>query len=83
MVDIDRAMRWGFGWDRGPFETWDALGVKATAEKMQAAGIKVPEWVLARLAAGRGALLQEGRPHPAVAAAALGRLRRHPGGSAG
>ena len=29
VVDIDRAMRWGFGWDRGPFETWDALGVKA------------------------------------------------------
>jgi 3-hydroxyacyl-CoA dehydrogenase len=52
VVDIDRAMRWGFGWDRGPFETWDALGVKATAEKMQAAGIKVPEWVLARVAAG-------------------------------
>jgi 3-hydroxyacyl-CoA dehydrogenase len=24
--DIDRAMRWGFGWERGPFETWDAIG---------------------------------------------------------
>src|SRR6185312_984547 len=28
VVDIDRALRWGFGWERGPFETWDALGVK-------------------------------------------------------
>ncbi len=26
--DIDRAMRWGFGWELGPFETWDAIGVK-------------------------------------------------------
>ena len=52
VVDIDRAMRWGFGWDRGPFETWDALGGKATAEKMSAASLKVPEWVSARLAAG-------------------------------
>ena len=26
--DIDRAMRWGFGWELGPFEMWDAIGVK-------------------------------------------------------
>lgn len=25
--DVDRAMRWGFGWDIGPFELWDAIGV--------------------------------------------------------
>ena len=25
--DVDRAMRWGFGWELGPFETWDAIGV--------------------------------------------------------
>jgi 3-hydroxyacyl-CoA dehydrogenase len=29
--DIDRAMRWGFGWERGPFETWDAIGTSAIA----------------------------------------------------
>jgi 3-hydroxyacyl-CoA dehydrogenase len=52
VVEVDRAMRWGFGWDRGPFETWDALGVKATAEKMKAAGIAVPKWVEERIAAG-------------------------------
>ena len=34
IVEIDRALRWGFGWERGPFETWDALGVKATADKI-------------------------------------------------
>jgi 3-hydroxyacyl-CoA dehydrogenase len=25
--DVDRAMRWGFGWEIGPFETWDAIGI--------------------------------------------------------
>jgi 3-hydroxyacyl-CoA dehydrogenase len=52
VVEIDRALRWGFGWERGPFETWDALGVKETAAKMAAAGLSVPAWVQARLAAG-------------------------------
>ncbi|HEY0708465.1 MAG TPA: 3-hydroxyacyl-CoA dehydrogenase/enoyl-CoA hydratase family protein [Polyangia bacterium] len=52
VVEVDRAMRWGFGWDRGPFESWDALGVKATAEKMQAAGLSLPKWVTERIAAG-------------------------------
>jgi 3-hydroxyacyl-CoA dehydrogenase len=52
VVDIDRALRWGFGWERGPFETWDALGVRETAAKMEAAGLKVPGWVQARLTAG-------------------------------
>ncbi len=51
VVSIDRALRWGFGWDRGPFETWDALGVKETAAKMEAAGYKVPDWVNEQIAA--------------------------------
>jgi 3-hydroxyacyl-CoA dehydrogenase len=51
VADIDRAMRWGFGWERGPFQTWDALGVKATAEKMEAAGYTVPGWVRDQIAA--------------------------------
>ena len=51
VADIDRALRWGFGWERGPFETWDALGVKATAAKMEAAGFTVPGWVQEQIAA--------------------------------
>ena len=62
VVEVDRAMRWGFGWDRGPFETWDALGMKATAEKMQAAGITVPEWVRARIAAGETSFYKQAGP---------------------
>ena len=30
--DVDRAMQWGFGWELGPFETWDAIGVEAVLE---------------------------------------------------
>jgi 3-hydroxyacyl-CoA dehydrogenase len=44
---IDRGMRWGFAWDLGPFELWDALGVKETVERMTAEGRAVPEWVTA------------------------------------
>jgi 3-hydroxyacyl-CoA dehydrogenase len=42
---IDRAMRWGYNWDIGPFEAWNALGVRETAERMKADGIEVPDWV--------------------------------------
>ena len=33
--DVDFAMRWGFGWSRGPFETWQAAGWKAIAEAVR------------------------------------------------
>ncbi len=49
---VDDAMRWGFGHEAGPFETWDLLGVKETAACMQAAGFPAASWVDAMLAAG-------------------------------
>jgi 3-hydroxyacyl-CoA dehydrogenase len=45
IAQIDRSMRWGYAWDMGPFELWDALGVKETVERMKAEGRAVPEWV--------------------------------------
>ncbi len=42
---IDDAMRWGFGHEAGPFETWDALGVAALLPKMEAAGFHAAPWV--------------------------------------
>lgn len=54
IVSIDRAMRWGFNWEFGPFETWDALGVEERLRRMDADGIDVPDWVRA-LADGGGA----------------------------
>ncbi len=42
---VDDAMKAGFGWEIGAFETWDVLGVKETTEAMKAAGYKVATWV--------------------------------------
>ena len=42
---VDRSMRWGYAWDLGPFELWDALGVKETVDRMLAEGREVPAWV--------------------------------------
>ncbi|WP_416867717.1 MAG: 3-hydroxyacyl-CoA dehydrogenase/enoyl-CoA hydratase family protein [Imperialibacter sp.] len=52
LYKIDQAVCAGFAWELGPFETWDLVGVKATAEKMKAAGMKVAPWVHEMLAAG-------------------------------
>ena len=42
---IDAAMCAGFGWDHGPFETWDMLGVKRTLETMVQQGYKPASWI--------------------------------------
>ncbi|MEZ4319038.1 MAG: 3-hydroxyacyl-CoA dehydrogenase/enoyl-CoA hydratase family protein [Myxococcota bacterium] len=53
VVNIDNAMKWGFAWDIGPFESWDAIGVRQSVEKMKAEGRAVPAWIDAMLAAGQ------------------------------
>ncbi len=53
LVSIDRAVRWGFSHDLGPFELWDALGVKETADAMAANGVAVAPWVGEMLASGQ------------------------------
>ncbi len=50
---IDRAMKWGFNWELGPFERWDAIGVEQSVERMQEEGREVPESVLEMLDSGR------------------------------
>ena len=55
IVDIDNAMRWGFNFELGPFETWDAIGLKESVEKMERDGLVVPEKIRAMIAAGRSA----------------------------
>ncbi len=53
IVSIDRAMRWGFAWDLGPFETWDAIGVADSVKRMEKEGIEVPEFVTDMLSRGK------------------------------
>jgi 3-hydroxyacyl-CoA dehydrogenase len=49
---IDDAMRAGFGWEIGPFEQWEAIGVAKTVEKMKAAGHAPAAWLDEMLAGG-------------------------------
>jgi 3-hydroxyacyl-CoA dehydrogenase len=49
---MDDAMRWGFGHDLGPFETWDKLGVAETTENMQKEGFPAAPWVNGMLEKG-------------------------------
>ncbi|XEC94109.1 3-hydroxyacyl-CoA dehydrogenase NAD-binding domain-containing protein [Paenibacillus tarimensis] len=53
IVDIDRAMRWGFSWELGPFELWDALGLEKTMRRMEAEGETVPDWIRQWVADGK------------------------------
>ncbi len=54
IVNIDRAMRWGYNWELGPFEMWDALGVRESVERMRREKMEIPAPVERLLTAGRG-----------------------------
>lgn len=55
IVAIDRAMKWGFGWEMGPFETWDAIGLRKSVSKMDS----VPVWVSEMLENGHETFYKE------------------------
>lgn len=52
IVAIDQAMKWGFGWEIGPFETWDAIGLRTSVDRMKEEGEDIPSWVLELLESG-------------------------------
>lgn len=41
--EIDRALRWGFGWEMGPFEMWNSLGVEKVCERLKKEGRQIPK----------------------------------------
>jgi 3-hydroxyacyl-CoA dehydrogenase len=51
-ADVDRAMRWGFAWELGPFEMWDTLGVEAVAKQLEKEGESLPPLITKLLASG-------------------------------
>lgn len=59
IVAIDRAMKWGFGWELGPFETWDAIGVERSVQKLKESGVEVPAWVTEMLEKGNSSFYKE------------------------
>lgn len=58
IVNIDEAQKGGFAHEMGPFEIWDAIGVAEYAEKFEAAGYPVAQWVKDMLAAGKQTFYQ-------------------------
>lgn len=52
LYKIDQGMSAGFGWELGPFEAWDALGVAEAVKAMEAAGNKPAQWIYDMLASG-------------------------------
>ncbi|MDT5293384.1 MAG: 3-hydroxyacyl-CoA dehydrogenase [Acidobacteriota bacterium] len=52
VVEVDRAMKWGFGWELGVFEAWDAVGVEQSVARLKDEGRAVPPNVQRMLDAG-------------------------------
>ncbi len=53
-LEIDNALKWGFGWELGPFALYDGLGIANVAEAFKKMGKTVPEIVQEHLTSGRG-----------------------------
>jgi len=45
IINIDRAMKWGYNWELGPFEIWDAIGLKSSVKRMEKEGEVIPPLV--------------------------------------
>ena len=52
VYSVDNALKWGFGWDVGPFATWDAIGLEESVKRMEADGKTIPEVVRQAIKAG-------------------------------
>ena len=82
LVSIDNAMKWGFGWEMGPFELWDARGVERIVEGWAKEKRPVPPLVEKLRAAGGTVLLPSGRMEPprslTARPPAIARCRRGP-----
>jgi 3-hydroxyacyl-CoA dehydrogenase len=77
--DVDRAMRWGFGWELGPFETWDAIGIDRVIEASGAADLPP----LVREAQARGGFRPDASLPPAAPGLQLLRTARQSNGVVG
>src|SRR6476619_4645746 len=59
IVEIDNALKWGFGWEIGVFEAWDAIGATESVERMRKEGQTVPANVEKMLASGATSFYKE------------------------
>jgi 3-hydroxyacyl-CoA dehydrogenase len=72
IADVDRAMRWGFAWELGPFELMDAIGVKAFADGVKKEGRSLPPVIEKLLASGRTSFYESNRGAKSVFSPASG-----------
>ena len=63
IVDVDRAMRWGFAWELGPFQVWDALGVEPMAQAFERESKQLPPLVSKVLASPLKSFYQSEKGH--------------------
>ena len=82
IADIDRAMRWGFAWELGPFETVDALGLPAFAKQIRKEGRELPTVFEKALSGGRKSFYESEKGATSVfdfATAATGKVEEPAG----
>ncbi|MCY3763816.1 MAG: 3-hydroxyacyl-CoA dehydrogenase NAD-binding domain-containing protein [Gemmatimonadetes bacterium] len=60
-ADIDRALRWGFGWEVGPFEMWDIIGFDKILADMKSEKTALPEWIETMAGSGAGGFRDRSR----------------------
>lgn len=58
LLNIDKAQKWGFAHEMGPFEIWDAIGVEETIDRFEADGYPVAQWVKDMVASGKSTFYQ-------------------------
>lgn len=63
---IDRAVKWGFNWELGPFERWDALGIDSVIERLNSEGIAIPNIINELRAAGYDSFYNDGKVYDPV-----------------
>ena len=76
IVDVDRAMRWGFAWELGPFEMVDAIGLTTFAEQVKRESRALPAIFEKALASGRKGFYESHRGETAVFDLASGKMRK-------
>ncbi|MEQ8524954.1 3-hydroxyacyl-CoA dehydrogenase/enoyl-CoA hydratase family protein [Gracilimonas sp.] len=60
-LSIDRAMQWGFNWEMGPFERWDALGIEEMVDRLKKEGNEIPELICTMLDADIKSFYEDGK----------------------
>ena len=63
VVEVDRAMRWGFGWELGPFEMWDAAGFERVTKALEREGKQLPPLAAKVLASPKKSFYETEKGH--------------------